>query len=99
MHNRILPGNHGDFQFEGKKTAGSPSQAQRIFAEAGHSLVGGVTAGARFSPLFPTPFFAARAAGSRITAVDGQTYLDLHTSFGAALLGHGQLDAGFPILA
>lgn len=63
--------------------------SQRLFAEAQQCLVGGVTAGARSSALFPTPFFAAHAAGSRITDVDGKTYLDLHTSFGAALLGHG----------
>ena len=64
-------------------------RARKIFAESSQYLVGGVTAGARSSPLFNTPFFAERAAGSRITDVDGKTYLDLHTSFGAALLGHG----------
>jgi len=63
--------------------------SQQLFAEASQSLVGGVTAGARSNALFPTPFYAASAAGSRITDVDGKTYLDLHTSFGATLLGHG----------
>jgi glutamate-1-semialdehyde 2,1-aminomutase len=64
-------------------------KSQDIFASASECLVGGVTAGARFSALFPTPFYAKRAAGSRIVDVDGKEYLDLHTSFGAALLGHG----------
>jgi len=68
---------------------GPQTQARKIFAESSQYLVGGVTAGARSTPLFDTPFFAERAAGSRITDVDGKTYLDLHTSFGAALLGHG----------
>jgi glutamate-1-semialdehyde 2,1-aminomutase len=65
------------------------TRAQEIYAEAAQYLVGGVTAGARATTLLDTPFFAERAAGSRITDVDGRTYLDLHTSFGAALLGHG----------
>ena len=68
---------------------GPQTQARKIFAESSQYLVGGVTAGARSTPLFDTPFFAEHAAGSRITDVDGKTYLDLHTSFGAALLGHG----------
>ncbi|MCG3146798.1 MAG: Glutamate-1-semialdehyde 2,1-aminomutase [Verrucomicrobiae bacterium] len=65
------------------------SVSHRIFTAASQCLVGGVTAGARANSLFATPFYAARAAGSRITDVDGNEYLDLHTSFGAALLGHG----------
>ena len=41
-------------------------------------------------PHCSTPrFLLNRAAGSRITDADGKSYLDLHTSFGAALLGHG----------
>ena len=65
------------------------TKSQHVFAEASPVLVGGVTAGARYNSLFATPFYAGRAEGSRITDVDGKSYLDLHTSYGAALLGHG----------
>ena len=56
------------------------TKSQHVFAEASPVLVGGVTAGARYNSLFATPFYAGRAEGSRITDVDGKSYLDLHTS-------------------
>lgn len=36
----------------------------------------------------PYPLFMTRAQGSRIWDVDGNEYVDLHSSFGAVLLGH-----------
>jgi len=48
-----------------------------------------VSAAARFHPALGRPFFAARGEGSRLWDVDGREYIDLHMSFGAALLGHG----------
>jgi len=35
-----------------------------------------------------TPFFVARAAGARLTDVDGRTYLDYVCSWGPLILGH-----------
>jgi glutamate-1-semialdehyde 2,1-aminomutase len=36
----------------------------------------------------PYPLFMTRAQGSRITDVDGNGFIDFHSSFGAVLLGH-----------
>ena len=36
----------------------------------------------------PYPLFMTRAQGSRIWDVDGNEYIDFHSSFGAVLLGH-----------
>jgi len=65
------------------------SRADQLLKKALLHLVGGVAAAARSSELFDTPFFAERAKGSTIVDANGKQYIDLHTSFGAALLGYG----------
>jgi glutamate-1-semialdehyde 2,1-aminomutase len=68
---------------------GSGSRADQLAALAQIYLPGGVSAAARYHPALGRPFFAARGEGGRIWDVDGREYVDLHMSFGAALLGHG----------
>ena len=73
----------------GGGSAGSRSESDRLYEIAKRYLPGGVSAAARFHPALGRPFFAARGEGSRLWDVDGREYIDLHMSFGAALLGHG----------
>ena len=72
----------------GRVAVDSPC-AERLYAEASRFLPGGVSAAARMNPALGRPFYAARGEGSRIIDVDGRTYIDMNTSFGAALLGYG----------
>jgi glutamate-1-semialdehyde 2,1-aminomutase len=63
--------------------------ADRLAADARHWLPGGVSAAARLHPALGRPFLTAKGEGAWLTDVDGRRYLDLETSFGATLLGHG----------
>lgn len=65
------------------------AEAERLFRAAQEVMPGGVSAAARFHPALGRPFLTARGAGSRVWDVDGNEYIDLNTSFGAGLLGHG----------
>ncbi len=64
-------------------------EAERLFASAKQYLAGGVTAAARIHPALGRPFMTARGEGATLYDVDGNAYVDLNTSFGASLLGHG----------
>ena len=66
-----------------------PSRAEALYQEAQLVLPGGVSAAARFNPALGRPFMALRGEGSRVFDADGLPYVDLDTSFGASLLGHG----------
>lgn len=70
-------------------------RSNELYAEASRSLVGGVSAAARLNPALGRPFYAAHGEGARLWDVDGREYIDLDTSFGAALLGyrHPAIDA------
>jgi glutamate-1-semialdehyde 2,1-aminomutase len=63
--------------------------ADRIAREASAVMPGGVSAAARLHPALGRGFLTASGEGAWVTDVDGQRYLDLETSFGATLLGHG----------
>jgi glutamate-1-semialdehyde 2,1-aminomutase len=52
-------------------------------------LPGGVSAAARVNAAIGRPMFIASGEGAWLTDVDGRRFIDLETSFGAALLGHG----------
>ena len=65
------------------------SKGDRLYEEASRHLVGGMSAAAHFNPALGRPFYAARGEGSRVVDVDGRSYIDLNTSYGAALLGYG----------
>ncbi len=63
--------------------------ADQLAAAARQWLPGGVSAAARFHPALGRPFLTARGEGAWLTDVDGRRFIDLETSFGATLLGHG----------
>ena len=62
------------------------TESARLFARASVASPGGVQGEGRGAS--PYPLFMTRAQGSRITDVDGNEYIDFHSSFGAVLLGH-----------
>ena len=76
----------------------APSNSQRprksersraVFAEAGKLLPGGVNSPVRsFAGVGGDPIFAASGAGSRLTDVDGNSYIDYCGSWGPLILGH-----------
>ncbi len=62
---------------------------ESLYQYASQFLPGGVSAAARAGKAVGGPFYMARGRGSRLQDVEGNEYIDLHTSHGAALLGHG----------
>jgi glutamate-1-semialdehyde 2,1-aminomutase len=60
-----------------------------LFEAAQRVMPGGVNSPVRaFKGVGGTPFFVARAEGSRIIDVDGRSYLDFLGSWGPLILGH-----------
>ncbi len=65
------------------------SRSEELFERAKAVLPGGVNSPVRaFRAVGGTPFFVARAAGARLTDVDGRSYLDYVCSWGPLILGH-----------
>jgi len=65
-----------------EKSKAAFDQAQRV-------LVGGVNSPVRaYGPVGGQPPFIARAAGARLTDLDGNEYIDYVGSWGPAILGH-----------
>lgn len=58
----------------------------RLYLRAKRTIASGVNSPVRYFE--PHPFFVERARGSKITDVDGRTYIDLCCAYGALLLGH-----------
>ncbi len=64
-------------------------RSRKLFAEANRYFPGGVNSPVRaFRAVGGDPFFVAHASGSRITDVDGNTYIDYVGSWGPMILGH-----------
>jgi len=64
-------------------------RSRQLFAEAVGYFPGGVNSPVRaFRAVGGDPFFVASAKGSRITDVDGRTYIDYVGSWGPMILGH-----------
>jgi len=64
-------------------------RSKELFQESNHFFPGGVNSPVRaFRAVGGDPFFVAHASGSRITDVDGKTYLDYVGSWGPMILGH-----------
>jgi len=64
-------------------------RSRELFAEANRYFPGGVNSPVRaFRAVGGDPFFVAHASGSRITDVDGKTYIDYVGSWGPMILGH-----------
>ncbi|MCY4378041.1 MAG: aminotransferase class III-fold pyridoxal phosphate-dependent enzyme [Spirochaetaceae bacterium] len=59
------------------------------FHRASQVLPGGVNSSTRVNKALGTPMYVAHADGSRITDIEGRTFIDLCCGHGAALLGHG----------
>jgi len=58
----------------------------RLAAQARHALAGGVTSSWQISR--PQPVWLSHGRGSKLYAVDGNEYVDLHGGYGASLAGH-----------
>ena len=52
-------------------------------------LPGGVNSSVRLNRAIGTPFYVARAAGSRVWSIEDREFIDMCCAHGAALLGHG----------
>ena len=58
------------------------------FKEAKNYMVGGVSAGGRVHPALKRALFLERADGCRLYDIDGNEWIDYHSSSGAAFLGY-----------
>lgn len=67
----------------------NPVTHKTLHDRASQVLPGGVSAAARAAKEAGGPYYMARGEGARLYDVEGREYIDMHTSFGAALLGHG----------
>ena len=65
------------------------SRVVEQYHEACRYLAGGVTASTRLNRALGHPFLVDRAEGCRVWDLDGREYIDLCTSHGATLVGHG----------
>src|SRR3954465_14631808 len=74
-----------------------PVTSQKLFARASAILPGGVDSPVRaFTSVGGAPLFIKRAAGARLTDVDGNTFIDYVMSWGPMIHGHaprGQIKA------
>ncbi|MFA9391758.1 MAG: glutamate-1-semialdehyde 2,1-aminomutase [Prolixibacteraceae bacterium] len=69
------------------------SKSQIAFAEAQKHIPGGVNSPTRsFKSVNATPPFIASAFGSKVTDIDGNTYIDYVGSWGPMILGHTHPD-------
>lgn len=60
-----------------------------MWDSASRYLPGGICSSARMNTGINSPLYISRAQGSKVYDLDGNEYVDLCLSFGAALLGHG----------
>ena len=63
--------------------------AEDLYERARRVLPGGVTAGARANRALGRPFYIERGEGPFVFDPEGKRYIDVCTSNGASLLGHG----------
>ncbi len=65
------------------------TRSQKLFEEAKSLIPGGVNSPVRaFGSVGSSPFFVAKASGSKIWDVDGNRYIDYVASWGPMILGH-----------
>jgi glutamate-1-semialdehyde 2,1-aminomutase len=62
-------------------------QSARLASQAKRHLAGGVTSSWQITA--PQPVWLSHGQGSKVYDVDGNSYVDLHGGYGAALAGHG----------
>lgn len=71
------------------RTADAAARSVKLFARAARAIPGGVNSPVRaFSAVGGTPRFITDARGCRLTDADGNTYVDLVSSWGPMILGH-----------
>ncbi len=64
-------------------------RSRQLFQEANRYFPGGVNSPVRaFRAVGGEPFFVSHASGSRVTDVDGKSYIDYVGSWGPMILGH-----------
>ena len=68
--------------------AEEPTRADQLAERARRVMVGGVTAGGRYNPIFGRAHYIERAEGSRLWDVDGREYIDFSSSNGASMFGY-----------
>jgi len=61
-------------------------ESARLARQAKHHLAGGVTSSWQITA--PQPVWLSHGRGSKVWDVDGNSYVDLHGGYGAALAGH-----------
>jgi glutamate-1-semialdehyde 2,1-aminomutase len=67
----------------------TPRKSSKLFARAGAVMPGGVSSPVRaFKAVGGSPRFIAKASGSHITDVDGNSYIDYVMSWGPMIHGH-----------
>jgi glutamate-1-semialdehyde 2,1-aminomutase len=65
------------------------TRSRKLFEEAKSLIPGGVNSPVRaFGSVGSSPFFVAKASGSKIWDVDGNRYIDYVASWGPMILGH-----------
>ena len=65
------------------------NKSNQLFLEAQNLIPGGVNSPVRsFSGVGGNPLFMASAKGSRVTDVDGNSFIDYVQSWGPMILGH-----------
>jgi glutamate-1-semialdehyde 2,1-aminomutase len=64
------------------------TRGDALFLEASRYYIGGAGAGGRFFPAIGRPLYVAKADGAYLYDVDGNKYIDYHTSSGATFLGY-----------
>jgi len=69
----------------GRYVAGTKT-SKELYEKARKVIPGGISANAKFVP--PYPLFMRKANGSKITDVDGNTYVDYVMGYGPLILGH-----------
>ncbi len=62
------------------------NKSKKLFEKSKNIIPGGVNSPVRFYE--PYPFFATKANGSKISDVDGNSYIDYCMGYGALLFGH-----------
>src|SRR5262249_38939974 len=65
------------------------TKSKKLFAEAVRKIPGGVNSPVRaFKSVGGEPIFIRKASGSKVTDVDGNSYIDYVGSWGPMILGH-----------
>jgi len=65
------------------------SREKELYQEALSYLVGGGTTGGRYNAVFKQPLYLSHAKGSKLYDLDGNEYVEFHSSAGPIMFGYG----------